>query len=58
MPFPCKPRPVAAARRTTVVIRNVPVHYTRETVAAMLDEEGFLGRYNFLYMPINFETGS
>jgi len=42
--------------RTTVMLRNLPNNYTREMVLAMLDDAGFAGSYNFLYLPIDFKT--
>ena len=43
-------------RRTTMMLRNMPNNYTRSMVVAMLDKEGFNGDYNFLYLPIDFQT--
>ena len=42
------------AERTTVMLRNVPNNYTREMFLAMLDEHGFAGRYDFVYLPCDF----
>lgn len=42
--------------RTTVMLRNLPNNYTRAMVLAMLNDEGFAGRYNFLYLPIDFKS--
>eukprot|EP00928_Gymnodinium_smaydae_P001388 TRINITY_DN1050_c0_g2_i1.p1 TRINITY_DN1050_c0_g2~~TRINITY_DN1050_c0_g2_i1.p1 ORF type:complete len:422 (-),score=91.18 TRINITY_DN1050_c0_g2_i1:136-1347(-) len=43
-------------RRTTVMLRNLPNNYTRDMVMALLDEKGFSGMYNFLYLPIDFNS--
>merc|ERR1712032_1361780 len=40
--------------RTTVSLRSVPRRYTREMVMELLDEHGFAGRYDFLYLPTDF----
>ena len=41
---------------TTVMLRNLPNNYNRAMILAMLDKEGFEGKYNFLYLPIDFRT--
>jgi len=38
---------------TSVVLSNIPVHYTRDLVIALLDNLGFANRYDFLYLPID-----
>jgi hypothetical protein len=40
--------------RTTVMLRNLPNNYNRAIILKMLDDEGFQGRYDFLYLPIDF----
>ncbi|CAE7841864.1 TE1, partial [Symbiodinium microadriaticum] len=44
----------ASAERTTLMLRNVPNNYSREMFLAMLDEHGFAGRYDFVYLPCDF----
>ena len=39
--------------RTTVMIRNIPIKYTEETLIEELDE--FKGKYDCLYMPYDYE---
>eukprot|EP00439_Symbiodinium_sp_Y106_P085374 s813_g28.t1 len=41
---------------TTVMLRNLPNNYCRSMILALLDKEGFEGKYNFLYLPIDFRT--
>jgi len=41
---------------TTVMLRNLPNNYTRQMLMAMLDNEGFDSKYNFLYLPIDFQS--
>mmetsp|Transcript_33357 Transcript_33357/g.72874 ORF Transcript_33357/g.72874 Transcript_33357/m.72874 type:complete len:755 (-) Transcript_33357:27-2291(-) len=44
-------------RVTTLMVRNVPNRYDRATLMLELDELGFEGTYNFLYLPIDSWTG-
>jgi len=41
---------------TTVMLRNLPNMYTRETFIDMLNSEGFAGNYTFVYLPIDFKS--
>ncbi|CAE7386822.1 TE1 [Symbiodinium natans] len=43
------------ADRTTVMLRNVPNNYTREMFLTLLDDHGFAGRYDFVYLPCDFK---
>lgn len=42
--------------RTTVMIRNMPNNYTRDMLLELVDEMGFAGTYDFVYLPIDFAT--
>jgi len=42
---------------TTLMIRNLPHDLTQMDLIAALDESGFEGAYDFLYMPSNFCSG-
>merc|ERR1719230_477553 len=42
--------------RTTVVLRNLPSHLSRTDLVAILDDAGFDGKYDFLYLPTNFRS--
>merc|ERR1712194_919314 len=42
-------------QRTTVMLRHIPLEYTRQMFLDMLDAEGFAGKYNFVYMPRDFQ---
>lgn len=44
------------AQITTLMIRNIPNTYTRAMLSAELDNLGFAGHYNFLYLPIDKST--
>jgi hypothetical protein len=41
---------------TTVMLRNVPNTYTRGMLVDMLNSEGFAGKFEFVYLPIDFKT--
>jgi len=44
--------------RTTLMMRNLPNNYTREMLLAMLDDQGFAGCYDFIYLPCDFERSA
>lgn len=46
--------PEHSKKRTTVMMKNIPNNYTRDMFLAMLDEEGFEGLYDFVYLPFDF----
>eukprot|EP00429_Kryptoperidinium_foliaceum_P026417 CAMPEP_0176145472 /NCGR_PEP_ID=MMETSP0120_2-20121206/74099_1 /TAXON_ID=160619 /ORGANISM="Kryptoperidinium foliaceum, Strain CCMP 1326" /LENGTH=259 /DNA_ID=CAMNT_0017481931 /DNA_START=122 /DNA_END=901 /DNA_ORIENTATION=+ len=46
-----------ADTRTTLMLRNLPNSYTRAMFLDMLDEAGFAGAYDFVYLPIDFARG-
>jgi len=41
-------------QRTTVMMRHLPNNLTRNMLLEILDENGFSGRYDFLYLPFDF----
>jgi hypothetical protein len=42
--------------RTTLMLRNLPRFYTRTALQRLLDSQGFVGSYCFLYVPTDFKT--
>jgi hypothetical protein len=40
--------------RTTVMLRNLPRDFSRDSLLKLLDDQGFACKYNFAYMPIDF----
>jgi len=42
--------------RTTVMIRNMPNNYTLDMMLELVDLMGFIGTYNFAYLPVDFHS--
>jgi len=42
--------------RTTVMLRNLPSAYSRTMLIELLEAEGFTDRYDFVYLPIDFNS--
>jgi hypothetical protein len=58
LPDPVAPMPELAdgKKRTTVMLRNMPNNYSRTMLVELLDAEGFAGQYDFLYLPMDFQS--
>jgi len=62
-PMPSVVQPLDAApqsqdMRTTLMMRNLPNDYSRDMVLELLECKGFSGRYDFFYLPVDFQTNS
>jgi len=57
-PDPVVPMPELAdgKQRTTVMLRNMPNNYSRSMLVELLNAEGFAGQYDFLYLPMDFQS--
>lgn len=45
-----------AAQVTTMMLRNIPNECTRDQLFELLENHGFKGKIDFIYLPINFST--
>jgi len=54
--FHGQPKQDGVELRTTVMLRNLPDGFSRDMLTAILNDEGFAGLYDFIYMPMNFRT--
>jgi len=43
--------------RNTVQLKNLPKDFTRDEFLRIIDNAGFFGRYNFVYLPMDFTYG-
>jgi len=50
------PSSSGAERRTTLLFRNVPYLLTRDMFVELLNSHGFRGKFDLVYMPIDFNT--
>lgn len=46
-----------AAEPTTVMLRNLPNGYARSQLLELLDKHNFFGKYDFVYLPMDFRNG-
>merc|ERR1719321_2047195 len=44
--------------RTTILLENIPNKCCREVMRETLDQEGFAGAYNFVFVPMDMRTRS
>jgi len=44
----------AGGGRTTLMLRNLPLDLSRDVLLGHLDDAGFAGAYNFVYLPVDF----
>lgn len=49
---------LSSSEKTTVMLRNLPEGFSRAELISVLDSKGFKGRYDFVYLPFNFDHGA
>jgi hypothetical protein len=50
----CDSEEARKAQYTTVMLRHLPSGFTREMLLRLLDTEGFVGSFDFVYLPVDF----
>merc|ERR1719401_2335316 len=60
---PCLRKPSATApcadvlgEMTTLMLRNIPNNYEPDRMLELLDAEGFVGQYDFVFLPRDFKS--
>jgi len=56
VPMKAPPGLEAVKAVTTLMLRNLPPTWSRDTLAGLLDSKGFSGQYDFLYLPTNIKV--
>jgi len=51
-----QPPQQSGSGNTTVILRNLPTGCTRDVLLELLDDQGFFGKYDFVHLPIDFQT--
>jgi len=57
-PYKKEEQKTSATGRSTMMMRNVPNNYTREMLLSMLNNYGFSGKYDFVYLPHDFDRSA
>lgn len=50
--------PPAPCTNTTIMLRNVPRLLTRTMLLAEFESQGFAGKFDFVYLPVDFEEST
>lgn len=55
---PCEQAAPGEGALTTLMLRNIPNDYSRAMILELLDSKGLAGKYDFVYVPIDFNRGA
>lgn len=55
---PVMPAPAAWENTTTIMMRNLPNKYTQRMLLTEVNQTGFLGTFDFMYLPMDPETNA
>merc|ERR1712137_591314 len=44
--------------RTTIMLKNLPTNYSRNSLVNLLNSQGLEGLCNFIYLPVDFRSGA
>merc|ERR1712064_173357 len=44
--------------RTTIMLKNLPTNYSRNSLVNLLNSQGLEGLFNFIYLPVDFRSGT
>lgn len=53
-----RPQTPLTETRTTLMLRNLPSTFTRTALCQTLDAAGFEKKYDFAYLPVDFQSGA
>lgn len=56
LPIACVQEPCVDFHLTTIMLRNIPKSFTRQSFTALMDQQGFLGCYDFVHVPLNLQS--
>ncbi|CAE7501728.1 mei2 [Symbiodinium natans] len=43
---------------TTIMLRNLPAKFSQQSMLQLLNDNGFQGKYDFVYLPMDFRNGT
>jgi hypothetical protein len=52
------PEEIQGSDLKTVMLRNIPNNYSRQALLELMDKQGFAGKYDFVYLPMDFNRNA